>query len=125
MLATHDFVSEDDFRDIERIVGEEYLPKSRLWVAEDAEDQLLGFMGMTGSSIDSLFVDPDRHGQGIGRRLIDHARAISPSLTVEVNEQNPAATAFYERLGFRRTGRSELDSGGRPYPILHLALSED
>jgi putative acetyltransferase len=29
---------------------------------------------------------------------------------------------FYERLGFKRIGRSPLDDAGRPYPLLHLAL---
>ena len=30
------------------------------------------------------------------------------------------ARAFYERVGFRVTGRSAKDGEGRPYPLLHL-----
>jgi putative acetyltransferase len=43
-------------------------------------------------------------------------------LTVDVNEQNPAACRFYEACGFVVEGRSELDSTGRPFPLLHMRL---
>jgi putative acetyltransferase len=39
---------------------------------------------------------------------------------VDVNEQNPEARGFYERLGFTVVARSELDGTGRPFPLLHL-----
>jgi putative acetyltransferase len=42
-------------------------------------------------------------------------------MTVDVNEQNTKAVGFYERIGFKRTGRSRLDGQGRPYPLLHLS----
>ncbi len=121
MLATHDFLAPNDFAAIERQVADEYLPGARLWLAVDEQDRPVAFMGLSGSSVDSLFVDPRLRGSGIGRALIEHAAAISPTtLTVDVNEQNRAAVGFYERLGFRRVGRSPLDGDGRPYPILHL-----
>ena len=41
---------------------------------------------------------------------------------VDVNEQNPDALAFYQRLGFEVKRRSPLDSIGLPFPILHLEL---
>ena len=123
VAATHHFLSAEDFAAIERIVEDDYLPAAELWVAADVDGRPLGFMGLTGSNIDALFVDPELHGQGIGRVLVNHARSVAgPSLTVDVNEQNESAAAFYERLGFRRTGRSEVDDRGRPYPLLHLVL---
>jgi putative acetyltransferase len=92
-------------------------------VVADAEDRAVGFMGLTGSNIDALFVDPELHGRGIGRALVEHARSVAgDELTVDVNEQNESGAGFYERLGFRRIGRSELDEQGRPYPLLHLRL---
>jgi len=39
---------------------------------------------------------------------------------VDVNEQNPDAIKFYLAAGFTIVGRSPLDSGGRPFPLLHL-----
>ena len=49
-----------------------------------------------------------------------HARELKGELTVDVNEQNPAAVRFYEACGFVVEGRSELDSSGRPFPLLHM-----
>jgi putative acetyltransferase len=93
-------------------------------VAVDEEDRPIAFLGMSGAKIDALFVAPDQHGRGIGRRMIEHAQLEHSKLSVDVNEQNGGALAFYERMGFSRAGRSELDDSGRPYPILHLERAE-
>ena len=39
---------------------------------------------------------------------------------VDVNEQNYQAVGFYEKLGFRKAGRSEKDGSGKDYPIIHM-----
>ncbi|WP_281255098.1 GNAT family N-acetyltransferase [Paenibacillus herberti] len=68
--------------------------------------------------------DPTYHGRGIGSRLIKYIeKLIGSNLQVDVNEQNDGAYTFYKRLGFVLIGRSELDSSGRPFPILHLAIT--
>lgn len=41
-----------------------------------------------------------------------------------MNEQNPVATAFYQRMGFRTFRRDVLDAQGLPFPILHMALPD-
>jgi putative acetyltransferase len=90
-------------------------------VAADTAGRPLGFMGMTGSHVDSLFIAPERRGTGLGTALMDHAlKTAGLPLTVDVNEQNPQAVGFYERLGFEPFERSPLDDAGRPYPILHM-----
>ncbi len=119
--AAHSFLPEEDLDFYARQVRDDYLPAHRFWVAAGADGEPLGFMGMTGAKIDALFVDPSCHGRGIGRALVDHAASLAGDLTVDVNEQNGGARAFYEKLGFRRIGRSDLDEAGQPYPILHLA----
>jgi len=45
-------------------------------------------------------------------------------LKVDVNEQNDQALGFYKGNGFKVISRSEMDSSGKPYPILHLELQE-
>lgn len=123
VAATHHFLAGEDRATIAGLVRDRYLPAAELWVATDASGRPLAFLGMTGAKVDALFVDPAAHGRGIGRALMDHARALAGGpLDVDVNEQNPGAVAFYERLGFRRTGRSPRDDDGRPYPLLHLRL---
>lgn len=120
--ATHSFLSAEDRLAIEREV-EELLPKLPLWLAVDHQDQAVGFMGLSGSHMDSLFVDPVHHGRGVGRQLVQHAAEMHPNLTTDVNEQNSKALLFYERLGFLRAGRSPVDDQGRPYPLIHMRLS--
>ena len=120
--STHDFLSEEDIGFYADLVRDQYLPAAALLVAVDGDDRPVGFLGMTGRKIDTLFVDPAWHGRGIGRALVVRALEDGPELTVDVNEQNRSARAFYRRLGFREVGRSALDDSGRPFPLLHLAL---
>ncbi|WP_367189701.1 acetyltransferase [Burkholderia sp. Ed8] len=117
--ATHPFLSDDDRRAIEAEVVT-FLPAAPLDLAVDAHDRPIGFMLLDGSHMEALFVDPAHHGTGVGRRLVEAALGRHPNLTTDVNEQNEAATAFYERLGFERWGRSACDGQGRPYPLIHL-----
>lgn len=121
--ATHDFLREQDFQEIETSVSEKYLPNTDVWVAVDEYDRPIGFMGLSQAHINTLFIEPELRGKGIGRMLIVHAEHVSGSLTVDVNEQNQQAVGFYKRMGFIETGRSAADDEGRPYPLLHLSKS--
>ena len=73
--------------------------------------------------MEALFLAPEFLRRGGGRRLVRHAQELRGELTVDVNEQNPAARQFYEACGFVAEGRSELDSDGRPFPLLHMHLA--
>ena len=120
--ATHGFLSEADIVGLRPLVAQA-LGDDRidLWVLVDAADVPIGFMGLAGDDIAALFLDPEHRGRGGGRRLVAHAQELrGGDLTVAVNEQNPAARGFYEALGFVVTGRSPVDDGGRPFPLLHM-----
>jgi len=118
--ATHRFLSEADIDELLPIVRDAALPGLELWVLCAEEDTPVGFMGLSGSCVEALFLDPAFFRRGGGRKLLDHARALKGRLTVDVNEQNPEAVQFYLANGFEAIGRSERDSGGRPFPLLHL-----
>lgn len=81
----------------------------------------LGFLGLQQSHIAMLFIDPPYHRMGLGETLIRHALALG-AVSVDVNEQNPSAHAFYTKMGFNQYDRSALDAQGNPFPILHLRL---
>ncbi|EDX1338093.1 acetyltransferase [Salmonella enterica] len=117
--ATHDFLSNAYRAELEELVSD-FLPEAPLWVAVTDQDEQVGFMLLTGEHMDALFVDPDVRGQGIGKMLVEHALTLAPGLTTNVNEQNTQAVGFYKKMGFKVTGRSEVDDLGKPYPLLNL-----
>ena len=118
--ATHAFLSEADIEALVPAVRDGALVALEVWVLQGEDGTPAGFMGLDGPKLDALFIDPDYAGKGGGSQLLAHARALKGALTVDVNEQNPAALAFYRARGFVVTGRSETDGDGRPFPLLHL-----
>jgi putative acetyltransferase len=119
--ATHDFLTEDDIVALRPLVEAALDDDAlELWVLTEG-DPPVGFMAIAGDDISALFLEPARRGQGGGGRLVAHAQALrGGDLTVDVNEQNHAAVGFYQALGFVVVGRSPLDVGGRPFPLLHM-----
>lgn len=117
--ATHDFLSKEYRIKLEELVRS-FLPEAPLWVVANEQDEPVAFMLLTGDHMDALFVDPYIRGCGVGKLLIEHALSLAPALTTNVNEQNEQAVGFYKKMGFRVTGRAEVDDLGRPYPLLHL-----
>ena len=117
--ATHQFLSPEHRADIDAIVVE-WLPTADLWLIDDETGRPVGFLAMDGNLIDALFVDPVVHGRGYGTALLNQALKLAPDAIVDASEQATNALPFYEARGFVRTGRSETDPGGRPYPLIHL-----
>lgn len=117
--ATHDFLTPEDRQAIDDLVCG-FLPDAPLWLAVDQDDVALGFMLIDDGHMEALFVDPAHHGAGIGKVLVRHGLDLHPSMTTDVNAQNPKAVGFYEAMGFVRTGYSALDGQGRAYPLIHL-----
>lgn len=70
-----------------------------------------------------LFIHRLWRGHGAGRRLLHYAITTFRATTLDVNEQNEQARGFYRHMGFEVVGRSEYDSSGKPYPLLHLRLA--
>ncbi|WP_393970122.1 acetyltransferase [Kluyvera intermedia] len=117
--ATHDFLTAHDRQEIEQeVVG--FFSETPVWVAANEEDHPLGFLFLHDGHLEALFVDASTRGLGVGKQLISHALALHPDLSVDVNEQNQQAVGFYQYMGFQVSGRSERDSQGRAYPLLHL-----
>lgn len=120
--ATHDFLPDADRDSIESLLASDYLPAVRLTVAELAGEPV-AFAGTNEGKLEMLFVQAALRGQGIGSLLIEHVLHEQGVHEVDVNEQNPAAVAFYTSKGFVTVGRSAVDEAGRPYPLLHMSLA--
>ncbi len=115
----HPFLGEDVLARQRDLVGDVYLPRARTVVAE-REGRIVGFIGLIGTFIGGLFVDPRAHGRGIGRHLVLHASNLKGELAVEVYEANQGARAFYERLGFIAVSRREVDDEALPHPLIRM-----
>lgn len=123
--ATHHFLEEADIQMFRPLVRDGYLPSAeRLAVARAADGLPCGFVGVEAGKVEMLFVDPVHHGTGAGKALLRHAIESWGASRVDVNEQNPGAVGFYLHMGFELESRSERDGLGKPFPLLHLRLSE-
>jgi putative acetyltransferase len=120
--ATHEFLGEADIAFLRPLILDALFGLDHLVGIRDHSGALVAFLGTDHAKLEALFVDPGWFRQGLGAQLTDYARGTLGVTSVDVNEQNPGAVAFYHRQGFRTIGRSALDSTGRPFPILHLSL---
>lgn len=120
--ATHHFLTPEAIEAIETDVAA-WLNSGdpNLWTCE-RDGTPIAFLGLNDDELAALFVDPGQHRSGVGRRLVQHAVARG-ARRLSVNEGNPGARTFYERMGFHAVGRAETDDAGRPYPLILMALA--
>lgn len=124
VLATHDFLKDEDFKEIQQLLIPAYFPQVTLYKAISKEDgEILGFLGTQANRIEMLFIDDQFRGQGAGSALLKFAIQSIQINELDVNEQNESALAFYQHHGFQITARSDVDGSGKPYPTLTLKLS--
>jgi putative acetyltransferase len=119
---THHFLTEADIELFKPLVEQELPSMAELACVRDGAGQLVGFVGVEKDKVEMLFVHPEWRGQGIGRHLLEHAVRSLDATRVDVNEQNEQGVGFYQRMRFGVEGRSELDSVGKPFPLLHMRL---
>jgi ribosomal protein S18 acetylase RimI-like enzyme len=68
--------------------------------------------------LEHVWVDPRCHGQGVGRALVEHARARARGVIAIVADPN--AEAFYAKLGARRVGEVAAPMPGASQRVLPL-----
>jgi len=82
------------------LLGGWFIERDEIWVAE--EDEIVGFVGLNGDELSHIYVDPDFQGQGLGTRMLDHAKTLRPDrLELWVFQKNEGARRFYDRHGFQ------------------------
>lgn len=121
VLATHGFLSQEDFQSIKEIVRKiDFNQFDVFCLIQD--DKVLGFLGVAGQKTEMLFLDPDYFGQGLGKVLMNYAINELSVDKVDVNEQNIKAVSFYQHLGFKTYERTDKDDLGKDYPLLRMKL---
>ena len=86
--------------------------------------QVVGFVGIDGTYLSWLYVDPPYYGQGIGRRLLRLGlQLIGPQAWTVALAGNLRARRLYESEGFQVISTFESTNAGYPCTGLRLALS--
>ena len=117
----HPFLEEEFLREESGRIETVYLPEADTWIYVHAAN-VAGFVALIGNEIGGLFVDPELHGRGIGRALVDHTLTIQPELELDVFEANTIGRRFYDRYGFEIIGRHTHEETGNP--VLRLRFNQ-
>lgn len=76
-------------------------PNCTIWVGLEKRE-IVAFLAMNGSYIDRLYVAPAWQRRGWGTRLVEFAKAQSPTgLELATHQANRGARSLYEKHGFR------------------------
>jgi ribosomal protein S18 acetylase RimI-like enzyme len=133
VCAVHDLARPDELRgscDARAFVplaaeqeDAESFQRSRKFVACLGE-QIVGFVGMDGTYLSWLYVDPAYYGRGIGRRLLRLGmQHIGPQAWTVVLAGNIRARRLYESEGFQVVHTYESTNAGYPCTCVQLALA--
>jgi len=77
-----------------------FIGQTEAWVAVDG-DEIVAVMSLKPGWVEQLYVATERHGEGIGRQLLDLAKERSDGeLQLWTFQVNARARRFYERNGF-------------------------
>ena len=110
-----DWVADDEPFSIAAL--HEYARAGRSWVAVDDTETVIGYLLVDvvdqAVHIEQVSVMPDRQGRGVGRGLIDQARAWAvstgrPTITLTTFTDVPWNRPLYEHLGFRVLAEHEI-----------------
>lgn len=125
--VSHTFLTKQHIAEIKLEVKAALQSSQNIITATDKKD-FLGFIGVEDNKIEMLFVASSAFRKGVGKALLKEAleRYLKdyPDILVDCNEQNAQGLAFYQSLGFEVVGRSEKDSAGRDFPIVHLKIDK-
>lgn len=122
--ATHLFLSAAEIAQIKTYVPQALAGVKHL-LTGSVEGTPVAFIGIEENKIEMLFIAPEERGKGYGRQLLEYAFAKFKADEVCVNEQNPEAKGFYERMGFVVYKRTPLDEQGQPYPLLYMRRAQN
>jgi putative acetyltransferase len=95
----HPFMTDEFIAQERNNVAEIYLPNTDTWVVE-LNGEVEGFIALMGNEVGAIFLQPECHGKGAGKALMDKAQEIHGDLEVEVFMENSIGRNFYSRYGF-------------------------
>jgi ribosomal protein S18 acetylase RimI-like enzyme len=98
---------------------------SQKWVACVGE-QVVGFVGVEGTYVSWLYVDPAYYGRGIGRHLLRlGVKEIGPEAWTIALAGNTPAIKLYQSEGFEIQKTFEGENAGYPCTVARLVLNPE
>lgn len=97
----HNFMTDEFIVQERKNVADIYIPNTDTWVLE-IDGEVQGFIALIGNEVGAIFLQPDFHGQGFGKALMDKAQELHGVLEVEVFKENSIGRKFYSRYGFEK-----------------------
>lgn len=95
--------------------------EDEVWVAE-ADGVVVGYVRLTPTWLDDLYVAPSHAGQGIGSMLLDLAKSLRPDgFSLWVFEMNAPARAFYRRHGLVEREHTDGSDNEERSPDLRMS----
>ena len=100
-ILAHPFMTDDFIAQERKNVAEIYIPNTDTWVVE-IDGNVEGFIALMGNEVGAIFLQPQFHGRGAGKALMDKARELHGDLEVEVFKENAIGRKFYSQYGFEQ-----------------------
>ncbi len=113
----HPFLTSEFQAKVRHDIPNIYLPNADTWVAEQ-DGTVIGFISLLGHEVGALFVEPNHHGKGAGKALVDKAVEIYQNIELEVFKDNPIGRKFYAGYGFKPIAETKHAETG--HPVLRL-----
>ncbi len=96
------------------------------WVTVvELQGRVAGFLALNDDEVQSLYLAAEARGQGIGRRLLDHAKAQRPTLSLYAFQANHPACRFYERNGFVEVARGDGSENDENLPDIKYVWTRE
>lgn len=104
----------------ERII--EKSKERKYYVTTDENQEIIGIGGHQENELKTFFVNPNTHGKGVGKALIEHnLKQIQAQGYKEATVQSSAhAEKFYEKFGFKRVWKKKVPYRGAQLTIVWM-----
>jgi GNAT superfamily N-acetyltransferase len=91
-----------------------------VWAVQP-DHQVLGFLAQEGAEVPALYLAPAARGRGLGKALLDEAKAANDGcLGLWTFQANTGAIRFYSREGFSEVARTDGSGNDEKLPDLRL-----
>lgn len=113
-IEAHSFIAAEYWKDHFEAV-KKMIPQAEVFVSE-RDDGIKGFIGLSRTYVEGIFVDKAARSKGIGSELLDFVKKDRARLSLKVYKKNESAVQFYKKRGFRIDAESlDTDTSEEEY----------